>query len=124
MAWKITRITEWTTVSVVVVLAGACLWTNWGTTPEDITGSIPRAPLAAPSATRLPPVISAAASMPAAQLRPPQMNLAAHIIEPGETMTSIARRFNTRAADLAMINRVAADAALRPGATLVVPVYR
>jgi LysM repeat protein len=58
------------------------------------------------------------------QPRLPQMNLATHIVEPRETMKSVAQRFNTRAVDLAAINRIAADAALRPGTTLVVPVYR
>lgn len=125
MAWKITRITEYTTVAVVVVLTGSWLWTNGFTTADDdITGSIARPQTASPMVYKLPPVISAAASTPVVQPRLPQMNLATHIVEPRETMKSVAQRFNTRAVDLAAINRIAADAALRPGTTLVVPVYR
>ncbi|MDO9411331.1 MAG: LysM domain-containing protein [Pseudolabrys sp.] len=125
MAWKIKQLTEVTTVAVVVVLAGSWLWTNWSTADDEIvTGSIARPQTAAPMVYKLPPIITAAASTPAVQPHLPQMNLATHIIEPRETLKSIAQRFNTRAVDLAAINRIAADASLRPGTTLIVPVYR
>jgi hypothetical protein len=120
MAWKIARTTEIATVAVVLALAGAGLWNAWRA-PEDITGTIVR-PLKAPAATRQAPVVNAVASVP--PMRAPQINLVAHIIEPRETMKSIALRFNTPLADLATVNRMTADARLNPGEILVVPVYR
>jgi murein DD-endopeptidase MepM/ murein hydrolase activator NlpD len=82
---------------------------NYGAVPASATPA-PRAPAPQPA-----PVATAP------RATPPVQSATAHVVQPGETLTSIARRYNVRLNDLAAANNIQPYKMVRMGERLVVP---
>ena len=59
--------------------------------------------------------------MPQRQPRPPVAPVAVHVVEAGETVTSIAGKYHLTVADLLKANKLTLDAVIRPGQKLLLP---
>ncbi len=96
-----------------------------GGEPLAAAAGAPPTAYAAPGAPAAQPLSATAAynNAPAygATSVPRQPAGATHVVVGGETLTSIARSYNTTPAHLASVNGISTDATLRVGQTLVVP---
>lgn len=96
-----------------------------GSEPLGAAAGAPPTAYAAPTAPAAQPLTATAAynAAPAYGVSsvPRQTAGATHVVVGGETLTSIARSYNTTPAQLASVNGLSHDATLRIGQTLIVP---
>jgi LysM repeat protein len=67
---------------------------------------------------KLPPGTTVAAESPAAK---PSDSSFTHVVQPGETLETIARKYGMKTGDLGAANNISNPALIRAGATLVIP---
>jgi LysM repeat protein len=84
---------------------------------------IPSRPATPPSSGSTPAAKPANPAAAAAAGRAPGESVK-HIVKSGETLGAIARRYDVRQGDLAVLNNIADPAKIRPGMELVIPGYK
>jgi len=82
---------------------------------------IPSRPTTPPSTGSKPSTKPADPSAPAAARNGESLR---HVVKSGETLGAIARRYDVRQGDLAVLNNIADPAKIRPGMELVIPGYK
>lgn len=84
---------------------------------------IPSRPTTPPSSGSTPAAKSADAA-PAAPAGRASGESVKHVVKSGETLGAIARRYDVRQGDLAVLNNISDPAKIRPGMELVIPGYK
>jgi len=85
---------------------------------------IPSRPTVPPSSGSTPAAKPATATATAAAASRAPGDGVKHVVKSGETLGAIARRYDVRQGDLAVLNNIADPAKIRPGMELVIPGYK